>query len=111
MESDSQDAFKNILTGSSSNRKNYQMFAYCPMVSHDNCGVNGNGGSNDMNLLANKEMSQVSSTSMKYREGKPSYREYDSCYYEITSEDLDTLGLVKTKEREPRVFVHFKKTT
>jgi len=59
------------------------MFAFCPMVSHANCGImdSHSSESSDMNLIATDVVKNVSTTSMKYREGRPEYRSYDACYY------------------------------
>ena len=48
---------------------------------------------------------------MKYREGKPSYREYDSCYYELESQDLNELDLTTTKNTQPRIYFQLTKKT
>jgi hypothetical protein len=62
------------------------MYAYCPMISHVKCGVSSNSpDSIDMKLIANLKKKYVVTNSLKYREGKPSYRKYDACYYEIGS--------------------------
>ena len=74
------------------------MFAFCPMVSHDSCGVVSNSeSSTDMVLQANKTVNNVSSNKMKYREGKPSYREYDACYYEIVADNLENMNIPNSK--------------
>jgi len=75
------------------------------MVSHDTCGVpTTNGDSSDMKLQATETQQSVASNAMKYREGRPTVREYDSCYYEVGAQNLTELGLTSTKSSEPRIF-------
>ena len=74
------------------------MFAFCPMVSHQSCGVidSNFGGSTDMNLIANSNIKVVQSKGMKYREGRPNYRQYDACFYQINSkQDSENLEVPK----------------
>jgi len=66
------------------------MFAFCPAVSHQECGISSsNGASTDMKLKAGNDKQQVYSNTMKYR--KPSalntVSSYDACYYEVTLDE------------------------
>lgn len=63
------------------------MFAFCPTINHDKCGVQGSTGtSTDMGLKAGLSKLHVQSTDMRYKKPAPgdSSREYDACYYEVT---------------------------
>lgn len=64
-----------------------------------------------MKFYANQTAMIISTNDMKYREGKPDYRKYDACYYEIASQNLTEIGLTKTNKKEPRLFVKFNKKT
>jgi len=75
--------YSNILT----NNRNHQMFAFCPAINHDICGIpSGNAGATDMGLKAGLSKIHVQSNDMKYKKPNPSdnSREYDACYYEVT---------------------------
>ena len=66
------------------------MFAFCPSVSHQKCGITSNNGdSHDMRLKAGLEKTHVQSNEMRYKKPSPQdpSREYDSCYYEITLDE------------------------
>jgi hypothetical protein len=41
-----------------------------------------------MSLLAGQTEKVVSTNEMRYKHGRPSERQYDSCYYEIGAEEL-----------------------
>ena len=60
--------------------RNFEMFAFCPLVSHKRCGID-DSNSYDMNLVPTLEPKIVSSKEMRYKEGRPEEREYDACYY------------------------------
>ena len=56
------------------------MYAYCPFITPQTCGIKGD----DMNLNATPEkqtLSLVGENSMIIKEGHPSKRSYDSCYW------------------------------
>ena len=74
--------------------RNYQMFAFCPGISHKDCGVS-DSESKDMHLYAKRNTSVVSSTDIRYREGNPSYRQHDFCFYEITIDINEHLEILK----------------
>jgi len=70
------------------------MFAFCPSINHQKCGVKGQTySSTDMSLKAGVSKQHVEADHMRYK--KPSLndptREYDACYYEITL-DPSVLG-------------------
>lgn len=74
--------FQSILT----NGKNHQMFAYCPSINHQKCGITSSSGiSTDFRLLAGLNEAQVYSNEIRYKKASPGdpTREYDSCYYEV----------------------------
>lgn len=82
--------FKSILTGN----RNHQLFAFCPSINHQKCGVKSNTGlSTDMALKAGLSKKHVETTEMRYKkpDAKDPSREYDACYYEITL-DVSTLA-------------------
>lgn len=63
------------------------MFAFCPAINHQKCGIQGGSGSStDMSLKAGLNKVEVQATGMRYK--KASFadlsREYDACYYEVT---------------------------
>jgi len=64
---------------------NYKMFAYCPGINQKVCGISDDSTNTDMTLYATKDEAKLSSTSLKYREGGPTVRAYDACYYLIKS--------------------------
>ena len=74
------DQSKEIATGG----LNYQLFAFCPMVSQATCGIS-DSSSYDMSMHAVRQIKTLSTDQLKYREGRPEYRHYDACYYEITA--------------------------
>jgi hypothetical protein len=77
--------------------KNYQLFAYCPLINQNTCGI-GQDSTADGNMQINAtETRQIISTDkMRYRIGSPSYRRSDSCYYSIHSVDDTELKGVKS---------------
>ena len=49
---------------------------------------------------------------MKYREGRPEYRQYDACYYEINAESVDETNATAVSNRDQeRIQVSFTKMT
>lgn len=76
--------YKDIL---STDNLNYQMFAFCTQTNQKNCGMSSSASS-DMSLLAGQTEKVVSTTEMRYKHGRPSDRQYDSCYYELGAEEL-----------------------
>lgn len=77
--------FSSILT----NGRNHQMFAFCPSINHNKCGVDSTSSSTDMGLKAGIESKKVSSSEMRYKKrglvnGIAQEGEYDACYYEIS---------------------------
>lgn len=79
------DKFADILTG----YRNLQMFAFCPDISPQKCGIQNAEGREDanMSLLAGLDKTMVRSKEMRYlqpsREDPDGAREYDACHYEI----------------------------
>jgi hypothetical protein len=61
------------------------MFAFCPSVTHDKCGIKSDSHSPDMGLKAGIDSQHVSSNEMRYeRRSRWNQKgEYDACYYEI----------------------------
>lgn len=83
----------NITTGDDDAvvKLNYQMWAFCPMISRQTCGVD-TSSSTDMRVYANMEEQMVYSKDMRYVEGMPDDRRYDACYYEVTTGDNSTIN-------------------
>ena len=80
--------YKRVLTNQS---RNYQMFAYCPALSRQHCGISGAGADDkDMRLYATEYTQTVYSKQMRYvqgpniqvsKNGSKKAREYDFCHY------------------------------
>lgn len=87
MGKESDDEFTDVR---SKGNLNHQLFAFCPMISQEVCGI-ANSTSIDMGLKAGIEVQTISTSDLKYREGRPEYRQYDACYYEITASDPDQM--------------------
>ena len=85
--------FTDVLTAN----RNYQMFAYCPQIDREKCGIPGGGSSTDMRLKASTEKSEVRATKLRYlQQGRnkelgrgvgSEEAEYDACYYELVMDD------------------------
>lgn len=43
------------------------MFAFCPSINHNKCGISSTSSSTDMGLKAGIESKKVSSSEMKYK--------------------------------------------
>ena len=89
---DTSDKYMNILTDG---KFNYQMFAFLPKTNPRNCGISTIASSfyeGDMKVYVDENPRTISlreNNALKYREGRPQIRSYDSCYYEINpSEEL-----------------------
>ena len=67
------------------NNMNYQMFAFNPTTNQRECGI-ADSDSNDMTLMTTEEMQTISSTSLKFQEGRPEFRQYDACFYLIKTD-------------------------
>ena len=80
--------------------RNYQMFAFCPMINRRTCGID-DSSSTDMSLSAGREPKTVKSDSLRYKEGRPDVREYDACYYQVSP--------VESASPNDRIFVEFSK--
>ena len=79
--------FEKVLTSQS---RNHQLFAFCPAISHQRCGIaSTTGTSTDMTLKAGTDKQTVYSNTMKYK--KPNAEDtsssYDACYYEVTLDE------------------------
>lgn len=84
---------------------NHQMFAFCPMVNQQSCGVSDDAEARNMTLIATEEQAVVSSTDMRYRLGRPEYRQFDACYYLIQADLFTSMQMMdgemtETKEEE-----------
>jgi len=76
--------FSNILT----NGRNHQMFAFCPSINHNKCGINSTSSSTNMGLKAGLESKKVNSNEMRYKKRNANGDgEYDACYYEISLDE------------------------
>jgi hypothetical protein len=72
------------------------MFAYCPLINQDTCGISQDGSNGDMVIKATEARQTISTDKMRYRIGSPSYRKSDSCYYSIQSVDDTELKGIKS---------------
>lgn len=101
----SDSKYSNVLT----DNRNHQMFAFCPHVSKEKCGIPNGQPDSDSGHLLNASLSEqtISSKEMRYRrptrENQGIEREYDACYYEIVPDQ----GLYT--EYNPK-FINFKLT-
>lgn len=91
---DPESKYKDVL---SEGNKNYQMFAFCPMLNSGGknvCGVPASDNT-DYRLFANLESQTVSVDSLRFRRGNSEVRAYDFCHYEIIADryavDLERL--------------------
>ena len=86
--------FVDVFTG----QRNHQMFAYCPTISQQKCGVPGGSSEvGQMKLLATTKAVTVSTTELNYlKQGYykeinelvlSSDAQYDACYYEINMDE------------------------
>ena len=88
-DTDPNSKYKSVLT--QPDRRNFQMFAYCPTVSHKVCGIADDDQQKEMVLGANTNIQKVSTNAMKYvptltRDEAIAgikQREYDFCHYLI----------------------------
>lgn len=85
------------------------MFAFCPTITHQKCGVQSSSGlSTDMGLKAGIDALHVKASDLRYKKATPAdpSREYDSCYYEVT---LDESVLNKYDPKNIHVRISTKK--
>jgi len=80
---------------------NWQMFAWNPTTNHKSCAISNDETNFNMKLNATNQKQRIYSTSMKYRQGKPDYRRYDACYYEITAAN----SVLKSTGKNPKIVV------
>lgn len=82
--------YKDVLSSSS---KNFQMFAFCPTLNMQSCGLS-ESSNYDMTLRAGTDKQSVSSNQMRYVTGvTQDKRQYDACYYVLTAADgVETEG-------------------
>ena len=107
------DKYSDILTSG----RNHQMFAFCPAINHDVCGIpSDNHLSYDMRLKAGLEKKHVQSNHMQYKNPKPENdftKEYDACFYELTFEESllekyipKKIHLQISNKREMNVYIY-----
>lgn len=90
---DTDPELHDILTESPNGLVNHQMFAFCPMTSQATCGIpKGSSESLDMTLMVTSEKQTFKTEDLQYKwQGlPPSERRYQSCFYELQVEDLDS---------------------
>jgi len=101
------DKYTEVLTG---NRRNYQMFAFCPSIDQRICGIS-QFPLNDHRLNATEFEKSLYSDKMRYIEGNQREREYDSCYYEINKGpevDDEILDTIKSRDINGEVSLYIK---
>jgi len=88
------EKYMDILTDK---KYNYQLFAYLPKINPYNCGISSIASQfyeDNMKLIVDESPRTISlkqNKALRYREGRPKVRSYDSCYYEINaSSEIDT---------------------
>ena len=93
---DTSTKYKNILTTGLFGKQNYQMFAFFPKTNPKTCGISTIASQfydGNMKLYVDEKPRTISlreNYALKYREGRPQIRSYDSCYYEINpSEEIN----------------------
>ena len=106
---DSHKNFTNILTkdvfltNGVIQKENHQMFAFCPQTKEATCGAD------NFTLVAAVEKKNHS-VSLLFRKGKPSYRRYESCYYQIRSTNSNfDLNEIKNVGDGVRLYIKFTK--
>ena len=67
----------------SNDNRNYQMFAYCPMLSQKTCGISSDHVA-DANIQATEEKQVIFRKGMQYKRPSADGRAYDFCHYQIT---------------------------
>jgi undecaprenyl pyrophosphate synthase len=68
--------------------RNYQMFAFCPALKPERCGMNSTD--NGMTIYATLNEKMVKAPDLRYREGSPAVRRHDACFYLIKT-DIDSI--------------------
>ena len=68
--------------------RNYQMFAFCPALKPERCGMNSTD--NGMTIYATQDERVVVAPDLRYREGPPAVRRHDACFYLIHT-DINTI--------------------
>ena len=71
--------YKDVL---SAGNRNYQMFAFCPTINQNHCGI-GDSNQTDFVLKANSSVQTLQTSSLKYMLGDQFTREYDACHYHL----------------------------
>ena len=108
LDQDTSDKYKNILTGG----KNHQMFAFCPKTNPKMCGISNSkveDNEEGMKIIAGADPKTISAN-MQMREGAPTYRKYDSCYYEIRAVSQAELDKITEKGKNGlRIYVEITK--
>lgn len=98
-ERDTSPEFMPVLTGG----KNHQMFAFLPKTNPKTCGISSSSledaeGSMRISAIEGDGFQKIDLTgdkALKFREGRPDVRAYDSCFYEVES----AVGQLTEEER------------
>jgi hypothetical protein len=105
---DTPEKYKPILTGG----VNYQMFAFCPKTNPKMCGISNSKVEDDESahkILAGAEPKTITAK-LLMREGAPTYRRYDSCFYEIKAVSQEELDKITDKGKNGlRIYVEITK--
>lgn len=76
--------YHSVLT---STNRNYQMFAFCPLLSQRTCGISKDDKP-DVTIRATQEEQIIYSKEMRYMRPSPNHtKEYDFCHYNIKVND------------------------
>lgn len=91
------------------------MFAFCPSINHQKCGISSSNDLTDMGLKAGLDIQHVKSNELRY-EKRSSWNtkgEYDACYYEISFDesilmkyDPKTIHMKVTKKSMMNVYIY-----
>jgi len=87
---DTSAPYNNVLT----NGFNHQLFAYCPRTNAKTCGISSSttGAEGSMVLAASNKtqtISLIGDQQIRYNDGPPSVRRFDSCFYEIAGSQAE----------------------
>ena len=65
---------------------NYAMYAFCPSINQQVCGLSEDNTLFDLTIQATESPQTFSSNILTYRQGSPFLRAYHFCYYEIQTD-------------------------
>ena len=80
--------------------RNMQMYAFCPGINQQVCGISDDSTNTDMTITAGIDKKTFSSTALAYNEGTSTTRKHSFCYYNIKAElsEEELAGLEQDKK-------------